>query len=100
MYRPLIGVSVGDPAGIGPEITAKALSLSEIYELCRPLVIVEAEMMREAVKFSGLNQQIHAISSPREGLYQLGVLDVLDMKNIDGKSIRHKVISAEYGSIV
>jgi 4-hydroxythreonine-4-phosphate dehydrogenase len=97
MYRPLIGVSVGDPAGIGPEITAKALSLSEIYELCRPLVIVEAEMMREAVKFSGLNQQIHAISSPREGLYQLGVLDVLDMKNIDGKSIRHKVISAEYG---
>jgi 4-hydroxythreonine-4-phosphate dehydrogenase len=97
MYRPLIGISVGDPAGIGPEITAKALSLSEIYEISRPLIVAETEMMRETVKFSGLSQQIHAISSPREGLYQFGVLDVLDIKNIDGRSIRHKVISAEYG---
>jgi len=97
MYRPLIGISVGDPAGIGPEIAAKALSLSEIYELCRPLVIVEAEMMREAVRFSGLSQQIHTISSPREGFYKQGVIDVLDMKNINGRSIRHKVISAKYG---
>ena len=40
-YRPLIGISVGDPAGIGPEITAKALSLPEIYDLCRPLVVGE-----------------------------------------------------------
>jgi len=97
MCRPLIGISVGDPAGIGPEITAKALSLPEIYELCRPLVVAEAEMMREAVRLSGLSQQIHAISSPREGLYQFGVLDVLDIKNIDARSIRYKVISAEYG---
>ena len=97
MYRPLIGISVGDPAGIGPEITAKALSLSEIYELCRPLVVAEAEMMREAVRFSGLSQQIHAISSPQEGLYQFGRIDVLDMKNLDGRSIRHKAVSAEYG---
>jgi len=44
-YKPLIGISVGDPAGIGPEITAKALSLPEIYELCRPLIVAEAEMI-------------------------------------------------------
>jgi 4-hydroxythreonine-4-phosphate dehydrogenase len=95
--KPLIGISVGDPAGIGPEITAKALSLAEIHEVCRPLVVGEAEMMREAVRFSGLSQQIHAVSSPKEGFYKRGVMDVLDMKNIHGKSIRHKVISAEYG---
>jgi len=96
-YRPLIGISVGDPAGIGPEITAKALSLLEIYEICRPLVVAETEMMKDAVKFSRLDVKIHAISSPREGLFQLGVLDILDLKNIDAKSIRHKVVSAEYG---
>ncbi len=50
--RPLIGISVGDPAGIGPEITAKALASSEIYQLCRPLVVAETEMMRDAVRFS------------------------------------------------
>jgi 4-hydroxythreonine-4-phosphate dehydrogenase len=96
-HRPLIGISVGDPAGIGPEITAKALSLPEIYAMCRPLVVAEAEMMSDAVKFSGLDGEIHAVSSPGEGLYTLGVVDVLDMKNIDAKSIRHKVVSSECG---
>jgi 4-hydroxythreonine-4-phosphate dehydrogenase len=88
---------VGDPAGIGPEITAKALALPEIYELCKPLVVAEAEMMKEAVRFSGLDLKIHTIPSPKEGIFQSRTLDVLDMRNIDAKSIRHKVISAEYG---
>ena len=95
--RPLMGISVGDPAGIGPEITAKTLSLPEIYEICRPLVVAETEMMKDVAKFSGVNLKIHAVSSPKEGLYQLGMIDVLDMKNIDAKSIRHKVVSADCG---
>jgi len=97
MYRPLIGISVGDPAGIGPEITARALALPEIYGLCRPLVVAEAEMMKAAIKFSKLDLKIRVISSPREGLYQFGTIDLLDLKNVDGKSVRHKVISADYG---
>ena len=96
-YRPLIGISVGDPAGIGPEITAKALSLREIYDICKPLAVGEMEMMTDAVKFSGLDAKIHAVSSPGEGLYKLGTIDVLDMKNIDAKSIRHKVVSPDCG---
>ena len=35
--RPILGISVGDPGGIGPEITAKALNLKEIYDICRML---------------------------------------------------------------
>jgi 4-hydroxythreonine-4-phosphate dehydrogenase len=96
-YRPLIGISVGDPAGIGPEITAKALSLPEIYELCRPLVVADAGMMKEAIKFSNLNLKIHTVLSPKEGLYQFGTIDLVDLKNIDGNPIRHKTISADYG---
>ncbi len=95
--RPLLGISVGDPAGIGPEITAKALALPEIYEVCRPLAVAEAEMMKDAVKFSGLSQAIHAISSPQEGKYQMGIIDVLDLHNIDAKSIKYKTISPECG---
>jgi 4-phospho-D-threonate 3-dehydrogenase / 4-phospho-D-erythronate 3-dehydrogenase len=95
--RPLIGISVGDPAGIGPEITAKALALPEVYEICRPLAVGEAEMMFDAVKFSGLPLEIHAVSTPVEGRYHLGVIDVLDLKNIDAKSIQHKKVSANCG---
>jgi len=97
MNRPLIGISVGDPAGIGPEITAKALSLTEIYEICRPLVVAEAEMMREAIKFSNVDLNIYTITAPKEGVYQFGGIDLLDLKNVDGKSIKHKTVSADYG---
>jgi 4-hydroxythreonine-4-phosphate dehydrogenase len=83
----LIGISVGDPAGIGPEITAKALSLREIHDICRPLAVAETAMMEDAVKFSGLDAEIHGVSSPGEGVYELGIIDVLDMRNIDAKSI-------------
>jgi 4-hydroxythreonine-4-phosphate dehydrogenase len=96
-YRPLIGISVGDPSGIGPEITVKALSLREIYDFCRPLAVAEAEMMSAAVKFSGLDQRVNPISAPDEGLYTHGIIDVLDMKNIDATSIRHKIVSADCG---
>ena len=38
--RPVLGISIGDPGGIGPEITAKALNQKKIYELTRPLVVI------------------------------------------------------------
>jgi len=96
-YKPLIGISVGDPAGIGPEITAKALSLPEIYDLCRPLVVAEAEMMKEAIRFANLDLEVQTVSSPKEGFYQFGTIDLLDLKNIAGRIIKHKVISADMG---
>jgi 4-hydroxythreonine-4-phosphate dehydrogenase len=95
--RPVVGISVGDPAGIGPEVTAKALSLPKIYEICRPLAVAEAEMMKDAVRFSGLSLEINAVSSPEDGKYQAGVIDVLDLKNIDAKSLQHKIVSVESG---
>jgi 4-hydroxythreonine-4-phosphate dehydrogenase len=97
MDRPLIGISVGDPAGIGPEITARALSLPEIYLLCRPLVVAEAEMVKEAIQFSKLSLKTYTVSSPKQGLYQFGTIDLLDLKNLDGRSVKHKTISADYG---
>jgi 4-hydroxythreonine-4-phosphate dehydrogenase len=93
----MIGISVGDPAGIGPEITAKALSLAELYELCKPLVVGEVEMMKEAIQFSKLDLRIQQVSSLNEGFYQFGTIDLLDLKNVDGKSIKYKTISADYG---
>ncbi len=95
--KPLIGISVGDPAGIGPEITAKALALPEIYDICRPVAVAESRVMREAVRFSGLGLEVRPVAAPGEGLFRCGVLDVLDLKNIDGASIRHKAVSAETG---
>ena len=43
--KKIIGITMGDPASIGPEITAKAFSKKELYKLCRPLVVGDACVM-------------------------------------------------------
>jgi len=48
--KPIVGIIMGDAAGIGPEIIAKALSLKGIYEICRPIVIGDADVMKEGIR--------------------------------------------------
>lgn len=95
--RPLIGISVGDPAGIGPEITASTLALPEIYEVCRPLAIGETALMKNAARIAGLSLDVRPVSSPADGRYTCGTMDVLSLDNIDGAAVRHGVVAAENG---
>ena len=46
MKKPIIGITMGDPAGNGSEISVKALSRPEIYKQCRPVIIGDAACMR------------------------------------------------------
>jgi 4-hydroxythreonine-4-phosphate dehydrogenase len=80
--RPVLGITIGDPAGIGPEITLKALQEKEFYETAKPLVIGSIpvlEMMRERI---GSSLRFHRVHHPDEGLYTHGTVDVLDLDNI------------------
>ena len=95
--RPLVGISVGDPGGIGPEITAKSLSDPDVYELCRPLAVADARFMRDAVAFSKLDLKVHPITAPEEGLYTFGTIDVLDMANMPPEQLRYKTVTTAQG---
>jgi len=95
--RPLIGISAGDPAGVGPEIAVKALSGASLYETCRPLVIADLRVMIEAVRIAGVSVRISRLSSPEEGLYRPGTIDVLDLDNVDMDSLRYGEVSAMAG---
>ena len=57
--RPILGISMGDPGGIGAEITAKALYLKEIYDLARPLVVGDFQVMEDALRFSDVNLSLN-----------------------------------------
>jgi 4-hydroxythreonine-4-phosphate dehydrogenase len=81
--KPLLAITMGDAAGIGPEIIAKALSLDEVYGICRPFVIGDASSMEMGVKVAGLSLRINRITSPEDGLFRWGVIDVLSLDNID-----------------
>lgn len=84
-YRPLVALTVGDPAGIGPEITVMTLAREHTAATCRPLVIGEKSLIERALKATDLNLTINTIADPAEGRYQTGVLDLLDLENIAGE---------------
>lgn len=96
--RPLIGITLGDPAGIGPEITVKALASQQIYKKCRPLVVGDASVLKNAAKMVGMTQiQINAIEKPADGQYVPGCIDVIDMKCVDADSLPIGKVSAQAG---
>jgi 4-phospho-D-threonate 3-dehydrogenase / 4-phospho-D-erythronate 3-dehydrogenase len=79
--RPLLGITMGDPAGIGPEVVAKALALAKVRGLCRPLVIGSFPVMQQTVKSLKLKMNVirvegHEALTPRGN--HLAVLDPLD----------------------
>jgi 4-hydroxythreonine-4-phosphate dehydrogenase len=57
MKQPVIGIPIGDPCGVGPEIVVKALTRPEIYEACRPVVVGDARVLRQAMDFCGIRQE-------------------------------------------
>ena len=56
--RPLIALTMGDAAGIGPEVLVKAASSPEVRECCRPLAIGHAEVLQRAIHQSGLELSV------------------------------------------
>lgn len=84
--RPLIGVTLGDPAGIGPEIVAKALADEAAYRATRPLAIGDRAPLERVIGSLGQRLDIHGVNDPDDGLYRHGTIDLLDIATlgIDG----------------
>lgn len=99
-YRPIVGITMGDPAGNGPEITVKALGNPDLYERCRPLVIGDAKMIQQAAGFVHRPEiKVHPVSSVSEALFEYGTIDVYHLDLIpDVKQFRLGVVSAEGGN--
>lgn len=75
--RPIVGLTMGDPAGIGPEVIVRALDDPEIYRRCRPLVIGDTATFQRAVATLGLNLVVREVADPAAGAYAFGAIDVL-----------------------
>lgn len=95
--RPIIAISVGDPAGIGPEITAKTLALDNIYLQSCPLVIADAELMKRAIQIAGVCLEINIVQKPEDGIYKQGCIDILDIPNVDLRKLEYGKISSHGG---
>lgn len=87
-FKPVIGVTMGDAAGIGPEIVVKALSRRETYDICKPLVIGDLGAMTMGREVAASKIELKSVSSVSECLFTFGTIDVLDLKNLDLRELR------------
>lgn len=95
--KPVIGITIGDPAGIGPEITVDALKSTAIYDACVPLVIGDAGVVRQARSFVHSTAEVRAVSAPEEAKGTPGVIEVLDLDTIDIGNLRMGEVQAPCG---
>ena len=95
---PILAITMGDPAGIGPEITVRALNRKETYEKCRPVVTGDAAIMQEAVKLLGFDLQVNAISHVKDAKFKYGTIDVIDLKCIDLATFEFGKVQAQCGN--
>ena len=97
-FKPILGITMGDPASIGPEITVKALARPEVYESCRPLVVGDACMLEKAKKLVGHDEiKIHPVSSVQDALFTPGTIDVYEMNLVNAETLPIGQVSAEAG---
>ncbi len=97
-YRPKLGISMGDPAGIGPEIVIKTLLQPHIYKICLPVVAADPEVLARAAKDivkSDVKIRVVEKASEAEGLF--GTIDVLPLATRVG-DFRLGVVSPRCGA--
>ena len=94
---PVLGITMGDPAGVGPEITAKALALPDVASSCKPIVIGDRSVMAATLDLLGSPLHLHAVRSPAECRFEPSTLECLDLGNIDAARLPKGSVSVEAG---
>ena len=95
--RPIVAATIGDPAGIGPEVTAKALARPEVWERCRPLVIGDVAVLRRAAELAGGAPELRRVGMVSEARFEPDVPDVVDLANVDPDELRPGEVAAHTG---
>jgi len=95
--RSKVAIVMGDATGIGPEIVVKSLAKEETHRLCRPVVIGDARVMAEAVRFTKATLRIIPLKNWEEISGKAGQLEMFDLANLDPAEYRMGEVSARAG---
>ncbi len=95
--KPLVGVTMGDPAGVGPEVTVKALTELGIYSVCRPLVVGDAAVLARANEMLETPLIVRPVARVNDARFEFGTMDVLDLANVELGRLETGKISAMAG---
>lgn len=84
MELPIVAMTMGDAAGVGPEVIVKTLSHASVYTKCRPLVIGDAARLRDADRIAGASLKVRtiAVDELERAVYERGTVNCIDLQLI------------------
>ena len=97
--KPILGITMGDPASIGPEVAVKALLDPKVHEVCQPVLVGEADVFEKAIGFCGLDLKINRISKIADARFEKGIADVFDLNYMNIADLKMGEITAEAGDV-
>ena len=97
LFRPLVAIPMGDPAGIGPEIIIKALQNKDIYNICKPVVIGNKNFLEKTADTIKCQIKLNIIDTPWQGKYEYGTIDLISLDNIDIETMKFGEVQPEAG---
>jgi 4-hydroxythreonine-4-phosphate dehydrogenase len=95
--RPIVGITMGDPVGIGPELICMALCNQAVYDLAKPLVLGDVQVLEAAKQINRAPDIIATVNAPAAGAYKPGCMDVLPVSNLRSGPLSWGKPSAETG---
>ena len=95
--KPVLLITMGDPAGIGPEVVVKALSHPETRVGCRPVVVGDAAPIRDALAFTASSLQLKTIASPEEASGDENAIELIDINKLGKEPFAPGKVSALCG---
>lgn len=98
LIQPVIGITMGDPAGIGPEIIIKTLNDPQLYTICHPLIIGDSNILKKALNLLSFKHKVHIIDDPEQGYFKFNTIDIIDVRMINMKKFIPSKISMETGT--
>ncbi|MHB1131733.1 MAG: PdxA family dehydrogenase [Chloroflexota bacterium] len=86
--KPIVAIALGDAAGIGPEVVAKVLAQPATRDLCRPLVVGNAWVLRQALSLVGSALTVRALAGADQASYGTGAVDLVETANLAPEQLR------------
>ena len=94
--KPVLGILLGDAAGVGPEIVAKVAAANFFDEYCRPVIIGDKRVFDRGCKVSGVEVKTQVISDVSEATWEDGI-PLLDQKDLDPEEVPFGQLSIQSG---
>lgn len=97
--KPVTAITMGDPAGIGPEIVVGTMLDASIHACCKPFVIGSQVIMQRAAGVLGKELKYHLISDPSEAKYEYGFIDIIETGDYDVDAVHWGEVSQVAGQM-